>query len=397
MSDERPGIFSGSVIPDEGLPELSDSDIQRYSRHLILPQVGVEGQKKLKKAKVLLIGSGALGSPVALYLAAAGVGTLGVVDFDEVEESNLQRQIIHSTRDVGRPKVASAKDRIRSINPKAEVIVYNLGLTSENALEIFADYDVIVDGTDNFQTRYLINDACVMLGKPEVYGSVFQFEGLASVFYAKHGPCYRCLYPEPPPPGLVPSCGEAGVFGALPGIIGTIQATEVIKLIIGGAEPLIGRLLSLDGWSMRFREYALKKDPSCPVCGQHPTIKKLIDYEEFCGLKKHQEIQIDEIEPKALKQRLDNGEPVQLIDIREVHERAIARLEGAKTIPFGQVLRRKDELDKDIDAVFICKVGQKSLYIIEELIRAGYEGKLISLKGGINGWAREVDPSIPLY
>lgn len=397
MHDGNQAVFQESVIPDKDLPELTDEDILRYSRHVILPQVGIDGQRKLKKAKVLVVGTGGLGAPVALYLAAAGIGTIGLVDFDEVEESNLQRQIIHGTRDVGRPKVASARDRIRSINPRAEVIMHNTHLNSENALEILAPYDVIVDGTDNFQTRYLVNDACVLLGKPDVYGSVFQFEGLASVFYAKKGPCYRCLYPDPPPPGSVPSCGEAGVVGVLTGMVGTIQANEVVKLIVGGGEPLVGRLLSLDAWGMRFREYAIQKDSACPVCGEHPSIHELIDYEEFCGFSKKKKWEISEIEPKVLKQRLDNGEAIQLIDIREPHERAIARIGGAKSIPFGQVVRRMDELDRNIDTVFICKVGQKSIFIIEELLNAGYDGKLLSLKNGINGWARDVDKSMPLY
>ena len=327
--------------------------------------------------------------PVALYPAAAGVGTIGLVDFDEVEESNLQRQIIHGFRRCrGRPKVASARDRIRALNPGIEVIMHNVRLNSENALDILAPYDVIVDGTDNFQTRYLVNDACVLLGKPDVYGSIFQFEGLASVFHAKKGPCYRCLYPDPPPPGSVPSCGEAGVLGVLPGLVGTIQASEVIKLIVGGGESLIGRLLSLDAWAMKFREYAFQKDPACPVCGEHPSIHALIDYEEFCGIGKDRKWKFEEIEPKELKRRLDNGEAIQLIDIREPHERSIARIEYAKNIPFGQVVRRMDEFDRSVDTVFICKVGQKSVFIIEELLNAGYEGKLLSLKGGINGWAR---------
>ncbi len=397
MSDGREAISGGRVVLDNSLPALTDKDILRYSRHLILPQIGAVGQKKLKKAKVLIVGTGGLGAPVALYLAAAGIGTVGLVDFDEVEESNLQRQIIHGTRDVGRPKVASARDRIRALNPEIEVIMHNVRLNSDNALDILAPYDVIVDGTDNFQTRYLVNDACVLLGKPDVYGSIFQFEGLASVFHAKKGPCYRCLYPDPPSPGSVPSCGEAGVLGVLPGLVGTIQANEVIKLIVGGGESLIGRLLSLDAWGMRFREYALQKDPACPVCGEHPSVHALIDYEEFCGIGKNRKWKVEEIEPKELKRRLDNEEAIQLIDIREPHERSIARIEHAKNIPFGQVLRRMDEFDKSTDAVFICKIGQKSVFVIEELLNAGYEGKLLSLKGGINGWAREVDRSMPLY
>ncbi|MDR0878629.1 MAG: molybdopterin-synthase adenylyltransferase MoeB, partial [Treponema sp.] len=276
-----------SVINDRELADLTNEEIGRYSRHLLLPEVGIDGQKRLKAARVLLVGTGGLGAPLALYLAAAGVGTLGIVDFDFVEESNLQRQVIHGTKDVGRPKVASAQDRIKSINPKCNVITYNTMLTSANALDIMKDYDVVADGTDNYQTRYLVNDACVLLGIPNVYGSIFQFEGQASVFYAKEGPCYRCLYPEPPPPGLVPSCAEGGVVGVRPGIVGTLQANEVIKLIVGGGDSLIGRLLLFDAWKLKFRELCLDKDPHCPICGEEPTIPELIDYEQFCGLKKN--------------------------------------------------------------------------------------------------------------
>ena len=377
---------------------LSNEEIARYSRHLLLPEIGVEGQKKLKAAKVLIVGTGGLGAPLSLYLAAAGVGTIGLVDFDTVDESNLQRQIIHSTRDVGRPKVASAKDRIKGINPLVNVITHNTMLTSQNAMELFADYDIIADGTDNFQTRYLVNDACVFLGKLNAYGSVFQFDGQATVFGAKDGPCYRCLYPSPPPPGLVPSCAEGGVMGVLPGIIGTIQAAETIKLIVGGAKPLIGRLLLFDAWRMAFRELKLEKNPDCPVCGKNPTIHELIDYEQFCGLKKSADSKpIDTITAIELKKRLDNGEKIQFIDIREPHERAIVKFPNAVVIPLGQLERRMEELNPSIDAVFLCKIGQRSILGIRALQEAGYKGKLLNLQDGLNAWARDVDKSMPIY
>jgi adenylyltransferase/sulfurtransferase len=340
-----------------------------------------------------------------MYLAAAGVGTLGIVDFDFVEESNLQRQVIHGTRDIGRPKVASAQDRIKSINPHCRVITYNTMLSSANALEILKDYDVVADGTDNYQTRYLVNDACVFLGIPNVYGSIFQFEGQASVFYAKQGPCYRCLYPEPPPPGLVPSCAEGGVIGVLPGIIGTIQANEVIKLIAGSgmdlpnqSEGLTGRLLLFDAWKMKFRELRIDKDPACPVCGAAPSIRELIDYEQFCGLKKDSaEEPVDIIEPEELKARLDAGDELQIIDIREPHERAIVKFPRAKPIPLGQMARRIGEFDPRVDAVFICKIGQRSVFAIRALREAGYTGRLLNLRDGVNGWAKKVDNSFPVY
>jgi adenylyltransferase/sulfurtransferase len=394
-----------SVIPDTRLTDLSVEEITRYSRHLLLPEIGVEGQKRLKAAKVLLVGTGGLGAPLGLYLAAAGVGTLGIIDFDLVEESNLQRQVIHSTRDVGRPKVASAKDRIKGINPYINIITYNDMLTSANALDIIRDYDVVADGTDNYQTRYLVNDACVLLGKPNVYGSIFQFEGQASVFYAKEGPCYRCLYPEPPPPGLVPSCAEGGVVGVLPGIIGCIQANEVIKLIVGSteysthsAETLTGRLLLFDAWRMNFRTLKLDKDPHCPICGRDPSIHELIDYEQFCGLKKNvEEEPVEIITATELKERMDKDDPLQIIDIREPHERAIAKFPKAKPIPLGQMARRVDEFDERIDAVFICKIGQRSIFAIRALREAGYKGRLLNLRDGFNAWAREVDRSLPVY
>jgi adenylyltransferase/sulfurtransferase len=380
------------------LPDLTHADIARYSRHLLLPEIGVEGQKKLKAAKVLLVGTGGLGAPLALYLAAAGVGTLGIVDFDFVEASNLQRQIIHSTKDIDRPKVASAKDKIKALNPSVNVVEYNTMLTAANALDILADYDIVADGTDNYQTRYLVNDACVLLGIPNVYGSIFQFDGQASVFYAKEGPCYRCLYPEPPPPGLVPSCSEGGVMGVLPGIIGTIQACEVIKLIVGGAGSLIGRLLLLDAWGMKFRELKLEKAYDCPICGQNPSIHELVDYELFCGLKPaHPEPPPESITAQALKARLDAGESLQLIDTRESHERAIVQFPGAKVIPLGQIARRMEELDPAVDAVFLCKIGKRSVYAIRELREAGYTGRMLNLEDGVNAWARDIDTNLPQY
>ena len=380
------------------LADLTNEEIARYSRHLLLPEIGIEGQKKLKAAKVLIVGTGGLGAPLALYLSAAGIGTIGIVDFDFVDESNLQRQIIHGTKDIGRPKVASAKDRMKSINPYINIITHNEALTSKNAMDIIAGYDMVADGTDNYQTRYLVNDACVFLGKPNVYGSIFQFEGQSSIFYAKEGPCYRCLYPSPPPPGLVPSCAEGGVMGVLPGIVGTIQANEVIKLIVGGGNSLIGRLLIFDAWRMKFRELKLSKEPNCPVCGKNPSITELIDYEEFCGLKKKQdEKPIETITATELKARLDSGEEIQLIDIREPHERAIVKFPGAIIMPLGQLQRRINELNPGIDAVFLCKIGQRSILGIRALEEAGYTGRLLNLQDGLNAWAREVDKNMPIY
>ena len=390
--------------------ELTNEEISRYSRHLLLPEIGVEGQIKLKNAKVLIVGTGGLGAPLALYLSAAGVGTIGLVDFDEVDASNLQRQIIHSSKDIGRPKVASAKDRIKGINPFVNVVVHNTMLTSKNAMEIIGDYDIVADGTDNFQTRYLVNDACVFLGKINIYGSVFQFEGQSSVFcaskeaHAKDGPCYRCIYPSPPPPGLVPSCAEGGVMGVLPGIIGTIQAAETIKMIVSdskethGAKPLIGRLLHFDAWRMTFRELNLEKDPNCPVCGKNPSIKELIDYEQFCGLKKDKDNDpIETITAIDLKKRLDAGDKIQFIDIREPHERAIVKFPNAIIMPLGQLVRRMEELDTNIDSVFLCKIGQRSILGIRALRDAGYKGRLLNLQDGLNAWARDVDNSMPVY
>ena len=387
-----------SVIADDRLTPLSNAEIARYSRHLLLPEIGVEGQERIRAAKVLLVGTGWLGAPLALYLAAAGVGTLGIVDFDVVEASNLQRQIIHSTRDIDRPKVASARDRIRALNPDVNVVTHNLFLSSENALDIIKDYDVVADGTDNYQTRYLVNDACVLLGKPNVYGSVYQFEGQASVFGAKDGPCYRCLYPSPPPPGLIPSCAEGGVMGVLPGIVGTIQAAEVIKLIVGAADGLAGRLLLFDAWKMTFREVKIDKDDNCPICGRNPSIHELIDYEQFCGLKKPaDEKPVTSISALERKRRLDAGEPLQLIDIREPHERAIVKFPGATVIPLGQLARRIDEFDPTIPAVFLCKIGQRSVFAIRALERAGYSGEMMNLLDGMNAWARDVNPDLPQY
>jgi adenylyltransferase/sulfurtransferase len=391
---------------DEELLQLSNQEITRYSRHLILPEVGLEGQRKIKNARVLMIGTGGLGAPVGLYLAAAGVGHLGIVDFDVVDESNLQRQVIHGTRDVGRPKIASAADRIYDINPRVNVETYETRLTSENALDIMCDYDVVVDGTDNFPTRYLVNDACVLLGKPNVYGSIFRFEGQASVFWTKAGACYRCLFRDPPPPGLVPSCAEGGVLGVLPGIIGSIQACETIKLILGGGESLINRLLLFDAWKMRFREMKLRKDPQCPICGENPTIHELVDYEEFCGLRQaitssqtpgetfetHEDITVDE-----LKVWIDTQRDIQLIDVRESHEYAIANLPYEKLIPLGQIVNRISEIDPTRDAVIFCRVGERSAQAIVELRAAGYAGRLFNLKGGIIAWADQIDPSVPKY
>jgi adenylyltransferase/sulfurtransferase len=390
---ERP-----SLIPDDRLAPLTNAEIARYSRHLLLPEVGVEGQERLRAAKVLIVGTGGLGAPLALYLAAAGVGTIGLVDFDTVEESNLQRQIIHSTRDIDRPKTASARDSIRALNPGVQVNVHDTALSSHNALEILGGYDLVADGTDNYPTRYLVNDACVLLGKLNAYGSIFQFEGQASVFAAADGPCYRCLYPEPPPPGLVPSCSEGGVLGVLPGLVGTIQATEVLKAIIGEAPSLIGRLLLVDAWQMSFRELALRKDPNCPVCGDHPTITELIDYEQFCGLKPGAAAEpIDTLTPIELKSRLDSGQPIQLLDIREPHERAIVKFDNALIMPLGQIYRRVDELDPLIDTVVLCKIGQRSVFAIRALKEAGFPGRVFNLKDGLNGWARDIDPSRPQY
>jgi adenylyltransferase/sulfurtransferase len=387
------------VQSPNGAVELSNDEIARYSRHLIMPEVALDGQKKLKAAKVLTVGTGGLGSPLALYLAAAGIGTIGIVDFDVVDESNLQRQIIHGTSDVGRPKVESARDKIKDINPNVEVRVHEEALTSENALEIFADYDVIVDGTDNFPTRYLVNDACVLLGKPNVYGSIFRFEGQASVFWAEEGPCYRCLYPEPPPPGLVPSCAEGGVLGILPGAIGVVQATEAVKLILGIGEPLIGRLMLYDALGMSFREMKLRKDPGCPICGENPTVTELIDYEEFCGIPQAnavaQENGVPEITVKELKQKMEAGEDINVLDVRESHEYEVANI-GVKLVPLGELPRRLAEFDQNENFAIHCKTGGRSAKAVKLLQDAGF-GNVYNVKGGITAWSEEIDPSVPKY
>jgi len=377
---------------------LNNDEILRYSRHLIMPEVGMEGQQKLKAARVLCIGAGGLGSPLALYLAAAGVGTLGIVDFDVVDYTNLQRQIIHSTADVGRKKLDSAEEKLKGINPFVNLRKFETKLTSENALELFRDFDIVADGTDNFPTRYLVNDACVITGKPNVYGSIFRFEGQASVFATKEGPCYRCLYPEPPPPGLVPSCAEGGVLGILPGLVGVMQATEVIKLILGIGDPLIGRLLLIDSLGMKFRELKLRKNPDCPVCGAHPTITKLVDYNEFCGIRgeeKPVEAGIPEIQVEELKRRLDAGEDIFVLDVREPHEYQICNI-GGHLIPLGDLPKRVNELDTSREIVAHCKMGGRSAKAVQFLRQTGFT-KVKNLTGGITAWADRVDPKMPKY
>jgi len=379
--------------------KLSKEEIQRYSRHLIMPEVGMEGQLKLKRARVLTIGTGGLGAPLGLYLAAAGVGHLGLVDFDVVDSSNLQRQVAFTTADVGKSKSEAAKARLLALNPAIEIVSYETRLTSENALDLFRDYDIIVDGTDNFPTRFLVNDACVLLGKPNVYGSIFRFEGQATVFSYPGGPCYRCLYPEPPPPGLVPSCAEGGVLGVLPGIVGSIQAMETIKLILGAGDPLVGRLLLFDALAMRFRELKLKKNPECVICGNHPTMSKLIDYEEFCGIRGEEAPAmtdgIQEITATELKARQDKGDKLFILDVREPHEYQICNLNG-KLIPLGELTRRVNELDSSVEMVVHCRSGKRSADAIHFLQTAGFK-KLLNLKGGVLAWADEVDPKMPKY
>jgi adenylyltransferase/sulfurtransferase len=397
-----PSIAGGNIAAEArteaALPELSNEEYARYSRHLILPEVGLEGQRKLKAARVLMIGTGGLGSPLGLYLAAAGVGTLGLVDFDVVDESNLQRQIIHGTKDIGRPKIASAKDRLLDINPNTKIEAFETQLTSNNALELFRDFDVIVDGTDNFPTRYLVNDACVLTGKPNVYGSIFRFEGQASVFWAERGACYRCLFPEPPPPGLVPSCAEGGVLGVLPGIVGTIQANEVIKVILGADGILLNRLLLFDAWTMNFRQLKLRKDPACPVCGENPSVTELIDYEEFCGLRAVEEKPVlEEITARELKTLLDIDLAIQLIDVREPFEYEIARIPTGRLIPLGEVVKRASEIDASKTTVVHCKGGVRSAKAIQQLKDNGFSGRLINLKGGIRAWSEDVNPEVPKY
>ena len=414
VEERGSGIVSGTVaaetIPDPHLPvaaetipdpQLTNDEVKRYSRHLIMPEVGVDGQRKLKAAKVLCIGAGGLGSPVAMYLAAAGVGTVGLVDFDVVDFSNLQRQILHSTPDVGRPKLTSAKEKLHALNPEIEIRTHEVALSSQNALQLFEPYDVIVDGTDNFPTRYLVNDACVLLGKPNAYGSIFRFEGQASVFATKDGPCYRCLYPEPPPPGLVPSCAEGGVLGVLPGLIGVIQATETVKLIMGIGEPLIGRFLIYDALRMRFRELKLRKDPDCPVCGTHPTVTKLIDYEQFCGVAPAPSQPVaagsgTELTSLELKQRLDRGDRLTIVDVREPNELQINRISGSLHIPLGDIPKRYNELDPDAEYVMQCKSGVRSGKAADFLRSVGFK-HVLNLKGGILDWIDKVDPSQPKY
>jgi molybdopterin/thiamine biosynthesis adenylyltransferase/rhodanese-related sulfurtransferase/molybdopterin converting factor small subunit len=412
---------------DEELPELTPQEIRHYSRHLIMPEVGVEGQRRLKAAKVLLIGAGGLGSPLGLYLAAAGVGTLGLVDFDVVDESNLHRQVLFSESDVGRPKIAAAVERLHGVNPHIRLVPHEVRLDSSNALELFAPYDIVVDGTDNFQTRYLVNDACVLLGKPNVYGSIFRFEGQVSIFWGAHGPCYRCLFPEPPPPGLVPSCAEGGVLGVLPGIIGSLQANEVVKLIVGAGEPMIGRLLLFDALKMKFRELKLRKDPACPICSEHPTQHELIDYDQFCGVPPPAaqagiraagagavqgtgaaavagapagaaagpEADFD-IEPAEAKRWLDEGRDFSILDVRSPQENAICRIAGAKLIPLQDLPRRLGELDPARTYVVHCHHGPRSTLAVQAMRAAGFAGAR-NLAGGIDAWSEEIDPSVPRY
>src|SRR6266849_2626139 len=379
--------------------KLSKEEILRYSRHLIMPEVALEGQLKLRQAKVLMIGTGGLGAPLGLYLAAAGVGHLGLVDFDVVDNSNLQRQVTFTTADVGKSKAEAAKARLSALNPAIEIQSYDTRLTSDNALDLFKDYDIIVDGTDNFPTRYLVNDASILLGKPNVYGSIFRFEGQATVFGMPDGPCYRCLYPEPPPPGLVPSCAEGGVLGVLPGIVGSIQAMETIKLILGRGDNLIGRLLLFDALGMKFRELKLRKNPNCPMCGTHRTINKLIDYYEFCGVRGEEapgpSVQVPEITPRDLKARLDRGDDLFILDVREPHEYQICNLKG-HLIPLGELTRRVYELDSSREIVAHCRSGKRSAEAVDFLRKAGLR-KILNLKGGILAWSDEVDPSVPKY
>jgi sulfur-carrier protein adenylyltransferase/sulfurtransferase len=400
-----PSVAGGAPVsaPDV-LPELTNEEVQRYSRHLIMPEVGVEGQRRLKAARVLCVGAGGLGSPAALYLTAAGVGTLGLIDFDAVDASNLQRQILHSTRDVGRSKLQSARDRLSALNPDVRIQTHETALTSANALEIFRDYDVIVDGADNFATRYLVNDACVLLGKPNAYGSIFRFEGQASVFATPGGPCYRCLYPEPPPPGLVPSCAEGGVLGVLPGVIGTIQATEAIKLIIGAGRTLAGRLLLYDALTMKFRELKLQRDPECPVCGDNPTVKALIDYDQFCGVPHATaSSSASPTEPETtveeLRARLDAGAPTYILDVREPQEYQICRIPGSTLIPLGQLPSRLSELPPPSDErqlIVHCKSGARSAKAVRLLREHGFD-RASNLRGGILAWIDKIDPTQPKY
>jgi sulfur-carrier protein adenylyltransferase/sulfurtransferase len=389
------------TLTESALPELTTDDLSRYSRHLILPEVGMEGQRRLKAARVLCVGTGGLGSPLALYLTAAGIGTLGLIDFDVVDSSNLQRQIIHSTKDIGRKKIDSAEEKLTALNPAINIVKHETMLSSANALDILKDYDIVADGTDNFPTRYLVNDACVLLGKPNVYGSIFRFEGQASVFATEEGPCYRCLYPEPPPPGLVPSCAEGGVLGILPGLVGVIQATEVIKLILGKGDSLIGRLLLVDALNMRFRELKLRKNPECPVCGTNPTVTQLIDYDHFCGIvpetpqEKNVKNGIPQLSVKELKGRRDAGEDIFLLDVREPYEVQIAQI-GGTVIPQNDVPNRLAEIPRDREIVVHCRSGARSQRIAEFLKQSGYT-QVVNLAGGILAWSDEIDPKVQKY
>ena len=392
-----PSIAGGSagVAAPPGAAVLSKDEILRYSRHLIMPEVGMEGQLKLKQAKILLVGTGGLGAPLGMYLAAAGVGRIGLVDFDVVDFTNLQRQVIHGTKDVGRKKLDSAADTMLDINPHIQIDKFEVALTSENALEILKDYDMVIDGTDNFPTRYLVNDACVLLGKPNVYGSIFRFEGQATVFAYQGGPCYRCLYPEPPPPGLVPSCAEGGVLGILPGTIGLIQATEAVKLILGIGEPLVGRLMLYDALAMRFRELKLRRNPECPVCGDHPTVTKLIDYQQFCGVPKPVSTTGD-IDPAEVKAKQDRGDRFTFIDVREPHEYQICKIPGTLLIPLGDLPKRVSELDPADEIIAHCKSGVRSGKAVDFLRSAGFSN-VRNMKGGILAWSDKVDPTVPKY
>jgi molybdopterin/thiamine biosynthesis adenylyltransferase/rhodanese-related sulfurtransferase/molybdopterin converting factor small subunit len=398
-----PSVAGGVSAVEDTTPELTGEEVQRYSRHLILPEVGVDGQRKLKAAKVLCVGAGGLGSPAALYLAAAGIGTIGVIDFDAVDMSNLQRQILHGTPDVGRSKLLSAREKLTALNPNVRIESFETALTSKNALEIFRDYDIILDGTDNFATRYLVNDACVLLGKPNAYGSIFRFEGQASVFATKGGPCYRCLYPEPPPPGLVPSCAEGGVLGVLPGVIGTIQATETIKLILGAEGTLIGRLLLYDAWGMRFRELKLRRDPECPVCGDHPTVRELIDYDQFCGVAPVTAPAATPADFETtvldLKRAIDSDRPPFVLDVREPQEFQICRIPGSVLIPLGQVGARVQDIEAAAAGrpiVVHCKMGARSAKAVKMLRERGID-RAQNLKGGILAWIDQIDPKLPKY
>jgi adenylyltransferase/sulfurtransferase len=396
-----PSIAGGSATLAEAEEvALSNEEVARYSRHLLLPEVGMEGQLKLKKASIILIGAGGLGAPLGLYLAAAGIGRIGIVDFDEVDVSNLQRQIIHGTKDLGRKKLDSAADKMQDINPHLKIEKYDVPLNSENALDILRNYDIVIDGTDNFPTRYLVNDACVLLKKPNVYGSIFRFEGQATVFAYEDGPCYRCLYPEPPPPGLVPSCAEGGVLGILPGLIGVVQATEAVKIILGQGTTLKNRLLLYDALGMRFRELKLKRDPACPVCGDHPTVTKLIDYQEFCGIHPPAAVQTpsntDAIDAIQLKEKIDRGDKFTLIDVREPHEFQIGRIPGSTLIPLGQLPNRLSELDPDAEIVAHCRSGARSQKAVDLLKQHGFKN-VRNMTGGILAWSDKVDPSVPKY